>query len=85
MVCLLPLRIINAKVSTRFGWIILIAAELVAITHMFHFDYPPHLLAETGRCSRFVQHQIRELGKANIAKDILVPPCRFPRIYLPEF
>jgi amino acid transporter len=31
---------------TRFGWIVLIAAELVAIAHMFHFNYPPDLLAE---------------------------------------
>ncbi|KAI0974013.1 amino acid permease-domain-containing protein [Xylaria arbuscula] len=29
-----------------FSWIILIAAELVAITHIFQFKYPPELLAE---------------------------------------
>jgi amino acid transporter len=29
----------------RFGLVVLIAAELVAITHMFHFNYPQHLLA----------------------------------------
>jgi amino acid transporter len=29
----------------RFGWIVLIAAELLAITHLFQFDYPPDLLA----------------------------------------
>ncbi|KAI0811954.1 amino acid permease-domain-containing protein [Xylaria sp. FL0064] len=29
-----------------FSWIILIAAELVAITHIFQFKYPPGLLAE---------------------------------------
>jgi amino acid transporter len=33
---------------TRFGWIILITAELVAITHMFQFNYPTSLLAEAG-------------------------------------
>jgi amino acid transporter len=32
-------------ISSRFGWIVLIAAELVAITHIFHFNYPPDLLA----------------------------------------
>jgi amino acid transporter len=31
--------------SSRFGWIVMIAAELVAITHMFHFNYPQDLLA----------------------------------------
>ncbi|KAI8633816.1 amino acid permease-domain-containing protein [Xylariaceae sp. FL1651] len=31
-----------------FSWIILIAAELVAITHIFKFEYPPELLAEAG-------------------------------------
>ncbi|KAI0407617.1 amino acid permease-domain-containing protein [Xylaria palmicola] len=31
-----------------FSWIILIAAELVAITHIFQFEYPPELLAEAG-------------------------------------
>ncbi|KAI3317991.1 amino acid permease-domain-containing protein [Xylariaceae sp. AK1471] len=29
-----------------FSWIILVAAELVAITHIFQFEYPPDLLAE---------------------------------------
>ncbi|KAI1425703.1 amino acid permease-domain-containing protein [Xylaria sp. FL1777] len=29
-----------------FSWIILIAAELVAITHIFQFKYPPELLTE---------------------------------------
>ncbi|RWA09831.1 hypothetical protein EKO27_g5272 [Xylaria grammica] len=29
-----------------FSWIILIAAELVAITHIFQFEYPPELLVE---------------------------------------
>ncbi|RDI79143.1 hypothetical protein Vi05172_g10864 [Venturia inaequalis] len=33
---------------TWFGWIMLIAAELVAITHMFKFEYPPELLAQAG-------------------------------------
>ncbi|KAI5922067.1 amino acid permease-domain-containing protein [Camillea tinctor] len=31
-----------------FSWIILISAELMAITHMFQFEYPPELLAEAG-------------------------------------
>ena len=30
----------------RFSWVVLIAAELVAITHIFRFHYPEHLLAE---------------------------------------
>jgi amino acid transporter len=35
-------------ITNRFGWVILIAAELVAITHMFRFVYPPNLLKEAG-------------------------------------
>ncbi|KAI1862630.1 uncharacterized protein JN550_010155 [Neoarthrinium moseri] len=31
---------------TWFSWIILVSAELVAITHIFQFRYPPELLAE---------------------------------------
>ncbi|KAH8892810.1 hypothetical protein GQ53DRAFT_763933 [Thozetella sp. PMI_491] len=31
---------------TWFSWIVLIAAELVAITHIFQFRYPPELLAQ---------------------------------------
>jgi Amino acid permease len=34
--------------SSRFSWIVLVAAELVAITHIFQFRYPPYLLAEAG-------------------------------------
>ncbi|KAH8671349.1 amino acid permease-domain-containing protein [Xylariales sp. PMI_506] len=37
-----------AKCNTRFSWIILISAELVAVTHIFRFHYPPNLLAEAG-------------------------------------
>jgi hypothetical protein len=55
MVCVLSLRPTNTNLIIRFGWIILIAAELVAITHMFHFNYPPDLLAEAGGCSRSLQ------------------------------
>ncbi|OCK74629.1 hypothetical protein K432DRAFT_310354, partial [Lepidopterella palustris CBS 459.81] len=33
---------------TWFSWIVLIAAELVAITHMFQFKYPPEQLAIDG-------------------------------------
>ncbi|KAI0538135.1 amino acid permease-domain-containing protein [Xylaria digitata] len=29
-----------------FSWVILISAKLVAITHIFQFEYPPELLAE---------------------------------------
>jgi amino acid transporter len=32
----------------RFGWIILIAAELLAITQLFQFNYPPDLLRDAG-------------------------------------
>src|ERR1700730_5948722 len=32
----------------RFSWIVLIAAELVAITHIFQFRYPQNLLIEAG-------------------------------------
>jgi amino acid permease len=32
----------------RFCWIVLIAAELVAITHIFQFEYPEDLLREAG-------------------------------------
>ncbi|KAI1336878.1 hypothetical protein F5Y15DRAFT_418446 [Xylariaceae sp. FL0016] len=32
----------------RFSWIVLISAELVAITHMFKFEYPANYLAEAG-------------------------------------
>ncbi len=32
----------------RFSWIVLVATELVAVTHMFNFRYPPDLLAEAG-------------------------------------
>ncbi|KIW07123.1 uncharacterized protein PV09_01996 [Verruconis gallopava] len=46
----LPKRFLDESVGyaaawmTWFGWIVLIAAELVAITHMFHFNYPKDLL-----------------------------------------
>src|SRR2546430_11833881 len=32
----------------RFSWIVLIAAELVAVTHIFQFRYPPSLLDKAG-------------------------------------
>lgn len=32
----------------RFSWIILVSAELVAVTHIFQFRYPPERLAEAG-------------------------------------
>lgn len=35
-------------IAIRFGWVVLIAAELVAITHVFQFDYPPALLNQAG-------------------------------------
>jgi len=31
---------VSSLTSLRFGWIVLISAELVAITHVFHFDFP---------------------------------------------
>ncbi|KAK3941891.1 amino acid permease-domain-containing protein [Diplogelasinospora grovesii] len=33
---------------TWFSWIVLIAAELVAVTHIFQFRYPPELLQDAG-------------------------------------
>jgi amino acid transporter len=38
----------EANDCSRFGWIILIAAELIAITHIFQFNYPPNLLSAAG-------------------------------------
>jgi yeast amino acid transporter len=38
----------SVLISSRFSWIVLIAAELVAITHIFQFRYPPDLLAKAG-------------------------------------
>ncbi len=42
--CMCPLFI----TSLRFSWIVLIAAELVAITHIFQFRYDPDLLTAAG-------------------------------------
>jgi amino acid transporter len=44
----LPHYCLSVLISLRFSWIVLIAAELVAITHIFQFEYPPYLLAEAG-------------------------------------
>ncbi|KAH7129176.1 amino acid permease-domain-containing protein [Dactylonectria macrodidyma] len=33
---------------TWFSWIVLVAAELVAVTHIFQFRYPPNLLQAAG-------------------------------------
>jgi len=40
----LPHHCPSVLTSSRFSWIVLIAAELVAITHIFQFRYPPSYL-----------------------------------------
>lgn len=47
----------------------LIAAELVAITHMFKFEYPPELLAQAGKSSYFEK----------VVTELIVP--RLPKLY----
>jgi amino acid transporter len=44
----LPPECSSVLTSARFSWIVLIAAELVAITHMFQFRYPPDQLMKAG-------------------------------------
>jgi amino acid transporter len=48
MVPFLSQLVCGANTHCRFGWIILIAAELLAITHLFQFNYPTDLLAAAG-------------------------------------
>jgi amino acid transporter len=43
-----PLGPTMRLIVLRFGWIVLIAAELLAITHLFQFNYPPELLSAAG-------------------------------------